>query len=171
MKTSWFSPQVEAVRALSTESYFLPRPPPTTPLSLGKPQHTSLKQNSPSSPSPFLFQRWLSHNRGSKTQHVPMWRLKGEGEEEDGAAAPDVGRRQHGMRSSWLLLHQGSLELAHQASMDALANRHGSSASSPALKPLGLRCATATGSAPSAGAQRLHCGQLGQPGEIAACWG
>lgn len=72
MKTIWFSPQVEAGRAQGTQSCFLPDPPPTTPPSLGKPRHTSLKQKHPGSLVPLLCQRWPSRSGGGRTQRVPV---------------------------------------------------------------------------------------------------
>jgi len=58
-----------------------------------------------------------------------------------------LARGRGGEHSSRLLLQRGSPELARQASADGLTKRWGSFAAPPAIKPLPLRCAVATGSA------------------------
>lgn len=184
MKTIWFSPQVEAGRAQGTQSCFLPDPPPTTPLSLGKPRHTSLKQKHPGSLVPLLCQRWPSRSGGGITQRVPVlsaesqrWRWGG-----GRAATPGDGRGgEHSTRCSRLqhqqclvVQQQGSPKPARQASTDSLTRRHGGFASPPVIKPLTLRCTIATGSTDAA-CWVLRCSyftkrykQLGQRREITA---
>lgn len=184
MKTTWFSPQVEAGRAQGTQSCCLPDPPPTTPLSLGKPRHTSLKQKHPGSLVPLLCQRWPSRSGGGRTQRVPVLGAESQRWRWGGGRGSNSWwgqrrRAKHALLSTPapampVVLQQGSPKPARQASTDSLTRRHGRFASPPVIKPLTLRCTIATGSTDAA-CWVLRCSyftkrykQLGQRREITA---
>lgn len=168
------------------KSCFLPDPPPTTPLRLGKPQHTGSKQNGPSSLSPLRCQRWPSRSGGSRTQRVPVQSAASQRWRWGGGWGSRCWRGQR-RRAQCVFLSAPAPALAIPCSAAArltgaclsdlhgwFNKKHGRFASPPAIKPLTLRCAIATGSADAA-RRVLKCiyftkryRQVGQRREITA---